>query len=511
MAAAELAGRLSDRVTNDPRRLYARDIATTVPPTSSDLSAVAIRGGAIRVAGYVVGVLVSLAAATILVRHLGIPGFGRYVTVTSLVALVGGVTEAGIYVYGIREFGARAEPDRRRLMANLLGMRLTLTLAGIGLAVCFAVAVGYGHVLVLGTLVAGAALLVQVIADVLSISLQAQLRLGRLTIVDLTRRILALLLIGSLALLGASLLPLLAASALAGAAALALLAWMVRSSIRIRLSFDWHGWRELFAETSLYAIAMSIGAIYFYVTVLVMSLIASATQTGLFATSFRVTQVALGIPILLLTAIFPLMSREYTDHTRDVGEMTGKVFTVAVICGVWMSLAMALGASFIIDVIAGSKGRGAVSVLRIQGVVLTASFISTSSALGLISLRRYRTLIVSSSSALALNVVLGLLLIPALGARGGALADVVTETLVAVGLTSVLVRAMPSNQVNASVAARVLFAAALSATVLLAPVGSVAHVIGATVIYFGVLLATRAIPDEVIDAARRLLTIRSTS
>jgi O-antigen/teichoic acid export membrane protein len=469
---------------------------------------VAIRGGAIRVVGYALGVLVSLGTATILVRHLGVASFGRYVTVTSLIALVGGVTEAGIYVYGIREFGARAEPARRNVMAALLAMRLTFTLVGIGIAVVFALAVGYRQVLVLGTLVVGVGLIVQVIADVLSISLQAQLRLGRLAVVDLSRRVLALLLIGSLALVGASLLPLLAASAVAGAVALALVAWMVRSSIRIRLSFDWRAWRELFAETSLYAIAMSIGAIYFYVTVLVMSLIASAAQTGLFATSFRVIQVALGIPLLLLTAIFPLMSREHTAQATGAGDMVGKVFAVAVIGGVWLSLAMALGASFIIDVIAGGKGRGAVSVLRIQGVVLTASFISTSSALALISLRRYRPMIVASSSALALNIALGLMLVPVLGARGGALADVVTEVLVAIGLTAVLMHAVPRHQIRASVVPPVLLAAGLSASVWLVPMGSVARVVVATIIYFGVLLLAGAIPDEVTEVARRLRMLR---
>jgi O-antigen/teichoic acid export membrane protein len=385
-------------MNNGSRGKHEGSITVTGSPRSSDPSAVAIRGGAIRVVGYAAGVLVSLGTAAILVRHLGVPNFGRFVTVTSLIALVGGVTEAGIYVYGVREFGARAEPDRRRVMASLLAMRLTLTLVGIGLAVCFTVVVGYRQVLVLGTLVAGVGLLVQVVADVLSISLQAQLRLGRLTIVDLTRRVLALVLVGSLVLLGASLLPFLAASAVAGAVALALLAWMVRSSVRIRLSFDWRAWRELFAESSLYAIAISIGAIYFYVTVLVMSLIASAYQTGLFATSFRVIQVALGIPLLLLTAIFPLMSRERTAEEAGTGDMVGKVFNVAVIGGVWMSLAMALGASFIIDAIAGGKARGAVAVLRIQGVVLTASFISTSSVLALISLRRYRPMIIARCS-----------------------------------------------------------------------------------------------------------------
>jgi O-antigen/teichoic acid export membrane protein len=284
---------------------------------------------------------------------------------------------------------------------------------------------------------------------------------------------------------------------------------MVRSSIRIRLSFDWHAWRELFAETSLYAIAMSIGAIYFYVTVLVMSLIASAGQTGLFATSFRVTQVALGIPVLLLTAIFPLMSREQTAHEAGAGDMFGKVFTVAVICGVWMSLTMALGASFIIDLIAGSKGRGAVPVLQIQAAVITVSFISISSSMGLVSLRRYRPMMLASFSALLVNVALALALVPALGARGGALADVITEALVAIGVTAVLMRAVPGHQIKASVVPPVLLASGLAATVLLLPVGAILRVVGATIIYFGVLLVAHAIPAELTAAARRLGAART--
>src|SRR5437660_7686467 len=141
-----------------------------------DRSGVAIRGAAIRVLGFAAGVLVSLGSATILVRYLGISCFGRYVTVTSLIALVAAVTEAGISVYGIREWGARGDTDRRQLLANLLTMRLILAAVGIACAVFFGLAVGYRQVLVVGTLVAGAGLLIQVPADVLSISLQAKLQ-----------------------------------------------------------------------------------------------------------------------------------------------------------------------------------------------------------------------------------------------------------------------------------------------------------------------------------------------
>jgi O-antigen/teichoic acid export membrane protein len=474
----------------------------------AESSGLAIRGGAIRVVGYAAGLIVSLGTVTILVRHLGISSFGRYVTVTSLIALVAGVTEAGILLYGMREWAARVGAERQRLLANLLTMRLILTAAGIVCAACFGLVVGYRQVLVLGTLVAGAGLLIQVTADVLSIPLQARLQLGRLTAVELTRRVLTLTIVATLALLDAALLPFFAASTIAGAAALALIAWIVRSSITIRVRFDWQIWRGLFTENLPYAVALSIAAIYFYVTVIIMSLVATARQTGLFATSFRVTQVALGIPGLLLTAIFPLMARQ-RDEQAAHGGMVGKVFTVGVICGVWMSLVLALSAPFLINVIGGRQAQGAVSVLRIQGLVLTVGFLSTSNAFHLVSLRRYRPLLISSACALAFNILLALLLVPALGARGGAMADVITEVIQATVLTVVVMRAVPEHQIKASFVPPLVLALALSAPIALVPVGPVAQAIGATVIYFGVLLLAGAIPEEVISAARRIRALRT--
>src|SRR5205807_5857718 len=103
----------------------------------------------------------------------------------------------------------------------------------------------------------------------------------------------------------------------------------------------------------------------------------------------------------------------------------------------------------------------------------------------------------ATSSALVLNVALGLILIPALGARGGAIADVATETVTAVGLTVTLMRALPRHGISASIIPPVALALAVAATAWLLPVGAVASVLLATVLYFGVLLPMGAIPNEV--------------
>jgi O-antigen/teichoic acid export membrane protein len=540
-------------------------------PASPQRSETAIRGGAIRVLGYLTGVLVSLGSAAVLVRHLGIARFGNYVTVVSLVALVGGVSEAGIAVYGIREFAAREGAERRAMLADLLGMRVALTLIGIAGAAAFAAVAGYRGVLVLGVAVAGVGLLAQVVAEVASIPLQSTLRLGRLAAIDLIRRVLALVLIALLAAAGAGLLPFFAVSVVAGAVALAILLGMVRADFTLRPAFDWSRWRALFAETLPFALAVSVGAIYFYITVVLMSVIASEHQTGLFATSFRVIQVALAVPALVLTAIFPLLARpgirgkaevlqgaadlregdadghasetdvrareadarareadvgareaDARERAADAGEhgagvgaretelsaRVGRVFDVAVIVGIWMSLAMALGASFIVEVLAGSRGHDAAPVLRIQGLVLTAAFVSASAMFGLLALRRYRPMLIVSSCALALDVALGLLLVPALGARGGAVADVITEMAVASALTLTLIRALPRQTLRAAVLGPVAASAALASAAWLLPVGAVARALLASVVYFGLLLLLGAIPEDVLRAGRRLGALR---
>jgi hypothetical protein len=64
---------------------------------------------------------------------------------------------------------------------------------------------------------------------------------------------------------------------------------------------------------------------------------------------------------------------------------------------------------------------------------------------------------------------------------------------------------VPEHQIRPALAGPLVLACAASALVLLLPVGSLARAIGATIIYFGVLLRTDALPDAVIEAARRLL------
>jgi O-antigen/teichoic acid export membrane protein len=141
----------------------------------------AIRGGALRAAGYVVATLLALVSVPLLVRHLGVAGFGRYTTVVSLVAVVAGVTEAGLGSVALREYAALDPVARRPFMRDVLGARIMLTSAGVVAALAFAIVAGYPSDMVLGTLFAGLGLVLGVVQATYTVPLAAGLRLGWVT------------------------------------------------------------------------------------------------------------------------------------------------------------------------------------------------------------------------------------------------------------------------------------------------------------------------------------------
>ncbi|MGN6586513.1 MAG: hypothetical protein ACTHKT_03445, partial [Solirubrobacterales bacterium] len=63
--------------------------------TSSEAGGKVIRGSFMRVAANVAGLVLGLATATLLLRHLGVEDSGRYVTVLSLVGIAVSVVDNG--------------------------------------------------------------------------------------------------------------------------------------------------------------------------------------------------------------------------------------------------------------------------------------------------------------------------------------------------------------------------------------------------------------------------------
>ncbi len=442
----------------------------------------------------------SVLMAAVLTRHLGVSEFGFYTTVLSVAAVVAAVTDAGMSNVGTREYAVLNGRARDELMRDLLTLRVVLTLGGVILTAAFAVAAGYDQALVLGAITASLATAPLAFQHTLSIPLQTDLRLGVVTLLELARQTLWVAAVVVLSAIGAGVFPLLSVQLVVNVILIAPTARLVRGQIPRRPGFRPAVWPSLLRATIVYSLATAVGTIYAYMAQILTSLVTSHHQTGLFAVSFRVFIVSVTIPALLVTVALPVLSRAARDDTERLSYALQRMFEVLLLAGVAAGLIMSAGSGFIISVIGGPGYAGSGSVLAIQSFALIGSFLAAGWSFALLSLRLHRQLLLANAAALIVSIVLTAVLAHADGARGAAIATICGETTLAAGTGLGLFWGRRQYRPQLGVVNKVLVAGGLAGVVSLVPsMPSLIRALVAAALYGAVVLATRAVPDELME------------
>jgi O-antigen/teichoic acid export membrane protein len=461
-----------------------------------------IRGGFLRVLGFAAGVLVSVGSAAVLLRYLSVADFGRYTQVIALVSIVMGLTDAGMTSIGVREYSVRERSEARALVRNLLGMRLVLTLIGIAIALCFAAAAGYTAAMLGGVALGGCALLFQVAQGTIGVPLQSGLRLGWVTGIELLRQAGTTLLIVAAVVAGAGIVVVFAAPLPVAVVLLLLTAWVVRGQVSLAPAFELETWRWLSGLVLPFAAATAVGVIYVYVSVVLMSVVSTERETGIFGASFRVFTVIAVTPGLLVMTAFPVLARAARDDRYRLGYAVQRLFEVCVIAGAGIALVTVIAAPTLIAILAGDKYAAAVPVLRVHGIALLASFLVALGGFALLALRRHRGLLIANGAALATSLALTLALAPGHGALGTAYANLAGETVLAAGYFLALALGEDGTRISLELMPRVAVAAAAGVAVALIPLPPVVAALLAGAAYAAGLVVLRAVPKEIFEALR---------
>jgi O-antigen/teichoic acid export membrane protein len=456
----------------------------------------AIRGGILRVGGFLAGMLAGVGSFALLARHLGVDDVGRYSIAVALVTVVGGLSDLGLTAIGVRELSIRSGDARNNFARNLVGLRLILGVVGGVAMVGFAAAVGYGTTLVEGVALGAVGLLLQSWQSTLAASLISDLRLGWVAAIDFLRAVVSAVLVVVLVLAGARLLPFLGVTIPVGIAVLVTNALVVRGGAPLLPAFHAAEWRDRFWAALPYAAAAAAAAVYFQFAVIIVSLIANAHTVGYFGVSTRVIQVLLVVPGLAVGTAFPIFARAARDDRERLAYALGRVFEVSLLLGVLISLVLAIGAPAAIEVVGGVKFRAASELLSIQAVGLAASFVGAVWSYGLLSLGRTKDILRINLAALVVGGAAVGALVKVDGARGAAIGTAAGEVLLALlngwALTRADRRLTPPRRIVPAIAV----ATGLAILTPLAGLPVLATCALASAIYLGVVVARGAVPDE---------------
>lgn len=481
----------------------ARDVLAT-----PEAGGMLIRGSALRGVGFVVTLALSLASAPLLPRYLGLAEFGRYSQIVALVAIVGAVSEAGISALVVRELARLDDAEsRRRLMREVLGLRLVLTGSGVGLAVVFVALAGYGGALVAGTALAGVGLVLYGLQGAFALPLAAQLRLGWITASELVKQVVFVGLVVGLVIAGAGIVPLLAAPIGAGLVATAVVLWPVRGSVPRWPVFDARAWRSMLRQTLPIALAAALYTVYFRIVLLLLSSLTGDLEVGYYALSFRVLEVLVAVPYLLVGSALPLLTRAARDDQARLRYAFGRMWEISLIAGSLLALVTFVAAPSVIAFLDDGAGPVPVGALRIQALTLLAVFLNVAYGTALIALRRHRELVLANALALTVIVVLALAVVPSLGAQGAAWVTTLGELFLVGAYALALRRVRPDLSPRLRILPRVAVAAvgafAASVVIEIPVVPNLASAAAAAVVFVTVLAALRGVPPEVVDALLR--------
>jgi O-antigen/teichoic acid export membrane protein len=461
-----------------------------------------IRGGVLRGIGYGVGTLIAAGTAVLLLRALGRDDFGRYGTVAALLGIVSGISDAGLTAVGSRELALTPAAGRPHLLRNLVTLRLAITPVGVVAAAVFAFFV-YDRQMFWGTVLGGIGVLLVNTQATMMMPLSVDLKLGTVTLFEVAKTAFTFLFVLVFVAAGWKLVALLSVQIPVGVVVIALTPLAVPFRSGLMPGFDRRVVRSLVREALPLAVALTMNVVYFRVLMILMSLLSSKNEIGLYATSFQVFAVLFSLPLLVLSSALPLLSVAGRDDGERLRFGLQRMTEVALAASVFIVLAIVSLADVLIPLLGGEQYRDAAPVLEIQAFALIAVFLGQTWQLGLLSLRRQSALAWANGTALVVIVLAGLALIPAWGARGGAVAAVVGESFLALFVYVALRRTTPDVAPRLGLMPRAAAAAVPAIVVAFLPIPWELRLAGSLAVFTGGCVLLRAVPSELVAALLR--------
>jgi len=448
--------------------------------------------------------LIGLFTFVAVTRGLGPEAFGDFTTAMAFLFLPIVVADVGIAAAVLREISA--SPERTdHVMSAALPLRALIAAGAVGLALAVGMAIPFSGQTKTAILIGSLGSFLHLLTLSLLPAIQAQLKMQWAVAANLAGRLLTLGL--TLAALGAGLgFKSIVSAHVAGLAVTFVLHLVVVARlVSLRPIVDTAYWRNLVRGALALGLAVSLAQIYFRVDTLLLALLKSSAEVGLYGAAFKFIELSQLIVSAVAISIFPPLARFTASGDPRRYWLIQKSFDVLIAVAAPLALVMVALSSQIILLTAGSEYLQAGAALQLLAPYVLFSFVNGLLIRILLASSRDRTLLGLAVSTLALNIALNLVFIPAYGFKAAAVASVVSEACMLVPAAVAVGRlgALPSLRYAGTVA---LATGAMAAALLLLPGPPlvVAGLAGAA--YLAVLLLA---PGTVRELGRSLILRRA--
>lgn len=225
-----------------------------------------------------------------------------------------------------------------------------------------------------------------------------------------------------------------------GLAALVLVKKYVNNLVPL---FDLSYARELVKHCWPISLTLMLNVVYFRLDTFILSFNKGFADVGVYNLSYQIFQSLLVLPTFIMNGFYPLMLKDIAQSKQKFVSNLAKaallMFTLAVL-GTGLTLLLS---PWVVGLIAGGKGFfGSTPSLQILSLGFPAFFVSSVLMWALITIKRYKTMLVIYLVGLLVNLVLNLVFIPRYSYVAAAWITGVTEYLILILQISILIPAL---------------------------------------------------------------------
>jgi len=155
--------------------------------------------------------------------------------------------------------------------------------------------------------------------------------------------------------------------------------------------------------------------------------LATSQELAMLAVSSKLNEGLLLIPAVLSGVIFPNMLKLYNSDRNNYEKYVKNICKKALFLNVTVYIVILLLSKFVIELVYGMRYSSSAEILYIQSLTILLTFFGMISAKICVIHNLQKMVLFSNLIGLVLNVFMNFILIPELGAKGAAIATVLTQ------------------------------------------------------------------------------------
>jgi O-antigen/teichoic acid export membrane protein len=393
----------------------------------------------------VVSVLLSLISVGLLTRYLGTDEYGNFTLVFTYISFFAVLSDIGFNQVVVREFASGKEKGVL-VKASLLNLKLILTILSIIFPILALYLFPYSNYLKGAIIIGAFAVAVGNMVSYGTSILQSQLSLDLVALLDLLMKLVTVIAVFCFTRIQLNLYFIIGTVFIGNFVGLVAAFLFVKKHIAFRFYLDTKLTKRMLKLGVPVGISAFLALLYFKVDTIMLSLMRSSTEVGIYSLSFRLLENILMLWGLYMASIFPLWSKffanseysKYKSLLRDTLLVLFGLSIVVIFCGYAFS-------PLIMRVLGGSKFFSSMQPFKILLLATPFFFLNSIFYYIILSFGKTKYLLLPLVASLFINILINLYAIPKYGYIGTSVTTVITEIFTSLFYLVIFIRYFKSE------------------------------------------------------------------